>query len=305
MNRVKIINNTFKVLTAIAAVSVIVLIGGMLVTLLYESVPAIRNFGLFKFIFSAQWNYADELYGAFRPLAGTVISTALALITAIPIALGTAIFLTELCPHKLRGTIGTAIELLAAIPSIIYGMWGLFVLAPFLEAHFQPLVGATLGELPLIGPFFQTKYAGGVNIFTASMVLSVMIIPFITSIARDAFKQVPAILKESAYGLGATHWEAIVQVIIPFTKSALAGGIIIAMGRALGETMAVAYVIGNRHAALDSIFSPYTTITSVMANEFNEASGLQMSSLFTLALVLLVANFLVLSLAKYILRPKS
>ena len=305
MNRITAINITFKTLTLLAAISIILLIGGMLVTLLYESVPALREFGFFNFIFSAQWNYANDLYGALRPLAGTVISTALALITAIPIALGTAIFLTELCPHKLRGTIGTAIELLAAIPSIIYGMWGLFVLAPFLEQHFQPLVGAALGDLPIIGPFFQTKYAGGVNIFTASMVLSVMIIPFITSIARDAFNQVPPILKESAYGLGATRWETIKQVMLPFTKHTIAGGIIIAMGRALGETMAVAYVIGNRHAALDSIFSPYTTITSVMANEFNEAADLQMSSLFTLALVLLIANFLVLSLAKYILRPKS
>lgn len=305
MNKSKVINNTYQTLTALAALTVIALIAGMLVTLFYESLPVIKNFGFFKFITSSQWNYGEDLYGALRPLAGTVISTTLALITAVPIALGTAIFLTELCPHKLRGSIGTAIELLAAIPSIIYGMWGLFVLAPFLEEHFQPLIGATFGELPLIGSFFQTKYAGGVNIFTASMVLSVMIIPFITSIARDAFNQVPPILKESAYGLGATRWEAITQVIMPFTKSALAGGIIIAMGRALGETMAVAYVIGNRHAALDSIFSPYTTITSVMANEFNEAAGLQMSSLFTLALVLLIANFLVLSLAKYILRPKS
>ncbi|MDR1921328.1 MAG: phosphate ABC transporter permease subunit PstC [Candidatus Adiutrix sp.] len=305
MNTAKVINIIFKGFTALAALSVIALIGGMLVALFYEAWPAIDNFGLFKFIFSARWDYAGDLYGALRPLAGTVISTSIALIAAVPVALGTAIFLTELCPHKLRGMIGTAIELLAAIPSIIYGMWGLFVLAPFLERYFQPLVGASLGSLPLIGSFFQSKYAGGVNIFTASMVLAVMIVPFIASIARDAFNQTPPILKESAYALGATRWETMAQVVMPFTKSALAGGIIIAMGRALGETMAVAYVIGNRHAALDSLFAPYATITSVMANEFNEAAGLQMSSLFTLALVLLTANFLVLSLAKYILRPKS
>lgn len=304
MNGAKIINRLFKCLTQGAALCVILLILGMLVTLLYESLPAIKSFGLFDFIFGSRWNYADDVYGAFRPLAGTVISTVLALIMAVPVALGTAVFLTELCPHKLRGTIGTAIELLAAIPSIIYGMWGLFVLAPFLENHFQPLAGAVLGQLPLIGSFFQSRYAGGVNLFTAAMILAVMIIPFIASIARDAFNQVPPILKESAYGVGATQWETISQVIVPYTKSAVAGGIIIAMGRALGETMAVAYVIGNRHGALDSIFSPYTTITSVMANEFNEAAGLQMSSLFTLALVLLAANFLVLSMAKYVLRPK-
>ena len=305
MNTAKVTNKVFRLLTFISAVCVIALIVGMLATLLYEAVPAIRHFGLIDFIFGRQWNYSEDIYGAFRPLSGTVISTVLALIMAVPVALGTAIFLTELCPHKLRGAIGTAIELLAAIPSIIYGMWGLFILAPFLENSFQPLVGATLGQLPLIGSFFQSRYAGGVNLFTASMILAVMIIPFIASIARDAFTQVPAILKESSYGVGATRWETISQIILPYTKSAVSGGIIIAMGRALGETMAVAYVIGNRHGALDSIFSPYATITSVMANEFNEAAGLQMSSLFTLALVLLTANFLVLSLAKYLLRSKA
>jgi phosphate transport system permease protein len=216
-----------------------------------------------------------------------------------------AIFLTELCPDKLRTTIGTALELLAAIPSIIYGMWGLFILAPFLESYFQPLIGHSLGRLPLIGSFFQAKLAGGVNLFTASMILSVMIIPFISSIAREAMAQVPPMLKESSYGLGATRWETLIHVVIPYTKMALAGGIILAMGRALGETMAVAYVIGNRHAALDSIFSPYTTITSVMANEFNEASGLQLSALFSLALILFLANFLALSVAKRLLGGKK
>lgn len=305
MNRANFLNNAFRLLTTGAALCVILLIVGMLATLWYESWPAIRHFGFFEFISSRQWNYGENLYGALRPLTGTVVSTLLALMAAVPIALGTAIFLTELCPHTLRGGIGTAIELLAAIPSIIYGMWGLFVLAPFLESHFQPMIAATLGHLPLIGSFFQSRFAGGVNLFTAAMILAVMIIPFIASIARDAFNQVPPILKESSYGVGATRWETISQVVLPYTKSAVAGGVIIAMGRALGETMAVAYVIGNRHGALDSIFSPYTTITSVMANEFNEAEGLQMSSLFTLALVLLIANFLVLSLAKYILRPKA
>lgn len=305
MSNPKLTNRLFKWMTFGSALCVIGLIAGLLLTLLYESWPAIRHFGFFDFLSDRKWNYADDLYGAFRPLAGTILSTMLALSMAVPVALGTAVFLTELCPHKFRGGIGTAIELLAAIPSIIYGMWGLFVLAPFLENNFQPLVGATLGQLPLIGSFFQSRYAGGLNLFTAAMILAVMIIPFIAGIARDAFNQVPAILKESSYGVGATRWETISQIILPYSKTAVAGGVIIAMGRALGETMAVAYVIGNRHGALDSIFSPYTTITSVMANEFNEAAGLQMSSLFTLALVLLVANFLVLSLAKYILRSKA
>lgn len=305
MSNSKQANQLFKWLTQGAALCIIGLIAGMLLTLLYESWPAIKHFGFFKFLFGLKWNYANDIYGAFRPLAGTIISTGLALAVAVPMALGTAIFLTELCPHKLRSGIGTAIELLAAIPSIIYGMWGLFTLAPFLENNFQPLIGASLGQLPLVGSFFQSRYAGGVSLFTASMVLAVMIIPFIASIARDAFNQVPPILKESSYGVGATCWETISQVVMPYTKTAVAGGIIIAMGRSLGETMAVAYVIGNRHGALDSIFSPYATITSVMANEFNEASGLQMSSLFTLALILLTANFLILSLTKYILRAKT
>jgi phosphate transport system permease protein len=181
-------------------------------------------------------------------------------------------------------------------------MWGLFVMAPVLDSYVQPVLSKTLGKLPLIGSFFQSSMTGGVNLFSASMILSVMIIPFIASISRDAFDQTPAMLKESSYALGATKWETIWRVEMAYAKSAISGGIILAMGRALGETMAVAYVIGNRHAALESIFSPYTTITSVMANEFNESSGLQLSSLFTLALVLFIANFLVILLGKRIIR---
>ena len=299
------LNRLFKVVTFAASISLVMIIAGMFVTLWSESLPSFRHFGFVKFIVTADWNYANEIYGALRPLIGTIVSTLIALAAAVPISLGTAIFLTELCPHKLRGGIGLAIELLAAIPSIIYGMWGLFVFAPFLETWFQPLVGASLGRLPLWGFFFQTKYAGGTNLFTAALILAVMIMPFITSITRDAFLQVPAILKESSYGLGSTKWETVWEVVMPYCKTTIAGGVIIAMGRALGETMAVAYVVGNRHGTLDSIFSPYNTITSVMANEFNEAAGLQMSSIFALALVLFLANFLVLALAKYILRGKA
>lgn len=301
----RLVNRLFTAVTFAAALSIFLIIAGMFMTLWSESLPSFRHFGFFKFISTADWNYANEIYGALRPLAGTVISTFIALVVAVPISLGTAIFLTELCPHKLRGVIGVAIELLAAIPSIIYGMWGLFVFAPFLEDWFQPLVGASLGRLPLLGVFFQTRYAGGTNLFSAALILAVMIMPFITSITRDAFRQVPAILKESSYGLGSTKWETVWEVVLPYCKTTIAGGVIIAMGRALGETMAVAYVVGNRHGALDSIFSPYNTITSVMANEFNEAAGLQMSSLFALAFVLFLANFLVLALAKYILRAKA
>jgi phosphate transport system permease protein len=282
----------------------LLIIVGILISLFAESMPAIRHYGFFNFITTADWNYGKEIFGALRPLAGTVISTLLALLVAAPIAIGTAIFLTSICPAKLKGGIGAAIELLAAIPSIIYGMWGLFVLAPALDTWVRPVISNTLGRIPMIGSFFQGAMTGGVNLFSASMVLSVMIIPFIASIARDAFDQTPAMLKESSYALGATKWETIWRVEMAYAKSAISGGIILAMGRALGETMAVAYVIGNRHAPLDSIFSPYTTITSVMANEFNEADGLQLSALFTLALVLFIANFGVILLGKRIIKRK-
>ncbi|MDR1657140.1 MAG: phosphate ABC transporter permease subunit PstC [Deltaproteobacteria bacterium] len=298
-------NNIFKIVCAVSSVSILLIVAGMLVTLLVESLPAFREFGFFNFLTSSEWNYSQDIYGARRPIFGTLLTTALALIVSFPVAIGTAIFLTELCPEKLKGSIGTALELLSAIPSIIYGMWGLFVLAPFLEESVQPLIKKTLGNLPLIGSFFVGPLTGGVSLFTTSMILAVMILPFMTSISREAFNQVPPILKESSYALGATRWETMSKVVMPFTRLAVTGGATIAMGRALGETMAVAYVIGNRHAALDSIFSPYVTVTSVMANEFNEASGIKLSVLFALALILFMANFLVLSLSKKLLGSRS
>ncbi|MDR3152688.1 MAG: phosphate ABC transporter permease subunit PstC [Deltaproteobacteria bacterium] len=298
------LNFVFKALTFVAALSILGIVMGILIVILMESIPALDRFGVLGFLGGRDWNYSKEIYGALRPLVGTAISTGIALLVAVPLSLGTAVFLTEICPHRLRGAIGAAIELLAAIPSIIYGMWGLFVLAPFLDEHFQPLAGKVLGSVPLIGGFFLTRSAGGVNLFTASLVLAVMIIPFITSIARDAFSQVPDVLKESSYALGATRWETVKKVISASAATAVGGGVIIAMGRALGETMAVAYVIGNRHAGLDSLFSPYTTITSVIANEFNEAGGIQLSSLFTLALVLFIANFVALGIGRRLVKGK-
>ncbi|MDR2884075.1 MAG: phosphate ABC transporter permease subunit PstC [Deferribacteraceae bacterium] len=296
------LNQTYKVVTLLSALVIIAVIVGIFATLLYQSFPAIKAFGIFDFIFGTEWNPSTEVYNGGRPLLGTIITTILALSIAIPIAIGIAIFITELCPAILRQPVGTAIELLAAIPSIIYGMWGLFVFAPILERTIQPAIAFIFGSLPVIGSFFQVSYGGGANIFTTAMVLAVMVIPFIASITRDTFMQVPAVLKESAYGIGATKWEVIKDVVIPYSKAGTAGGIIIATGRALGETMAVAYVIDNRHGALESIFSPFTTITSVLANEFNEASGIHLSSLFFLALILFVANLLILSAAKYMLR---
>jgi phosphate transport system permease protein len=301
----KIFNYGYRFLTMFSAALVIIVIAGIFVTLLSQSFPAIQTFGLVKFTFGTDWNIPDNIFHGGRPLLGTIVTTAIALIVAVPVAVGIAIFLTELCPSVLRQPVGTAIELLAAIPSIIYGMWGLFVFAPLLETYVQPVIAATFGRLPLVGSYFQVAYGGGVNVFTTSMVLAIMVIPFIASITRDTFLQVPPILKESAYGIGATKWEVIKDVVMPYAKAGTAGGIIIATGRALGETMAVAYIIGNRHGELSSIFAPFTTITSVLANEFNEASGLHMSSLFLLALILFVSNLMILSVAKYALRRSN
>ena len=293
----RFINRLFQAICFLAALAVPLVVVGMLATLLAESFPAMERFGVFSFIGSDSWDFADHEYGARRPLSGTLLTTLMAMLAALPVALGTAVFLTELCPEKLRAPIGTALELLSAIPSIIYGMWGLLVLAPFLEMTIQPLAAATLGKLPAIGGFFETRLAGGVNIFTAAMILAVMILPLITSIAREAFAQVSPMLKESSYGLGATRWETVRLVVLPAAKMAVVGGATIAMGRALGEPLAV----GNRHASLDSIFSPYVTITSVLANEFNEAGGLKLSVLFFLALALFVANFVVLLISRRLL----
>jgi phosphate transport system permease protein len=298
----KLFNRLFYLLTLLAAASLVFLTAGVLVTLVVESKPGFERFGFIKFLLSSDWNYSKEMFGAFRPLTGTVLAALGAVVLATPVALGVAVFLTELCPSKLKSPISLAIELLAAIPSIIYGLWGLFVLAPFLENYFQPLMGKVFGGLPVIGGYFATKVAGGLNLVTASMVLAVMILPFIASLAREGFAQVPDVLKESAYGLGATTWETIAAVVWPSSQRAVVGGIIMAAGRALGETMAVAYVIGNRHGALDSIFSPYVTITSVIANEFNEAGPTQMSALFYLTLALFLANLVVLSLARRLMR---
>ncbi len=292
------IGTLFSSVTLISALPVLIVSIGIFITLMYESREAIAEFGFFGFIFSFEWNYAENIYGAAQPLLGTLVTSIGALIIAVPIAIGIAIFITELCPHFLKGAVSSAIELLAAIPSIIYGMWGLFTFAPFIEGTLQKWITLSLGQLPLIGSVFQAQYAGGVSIFTASLVLSIMIIPFIASIARDTFVQTPDILKESAYAIGATRWEVIRDVTMPFCKTGITSGIIIAAGRALGETMAIAYVIGNSHGSLGSMFDPYSTITSTLANEFNEASGLQMSSLFMLAFILFIANFTTLALAK-------
>lgn len=298
-------DNLFYALSLISAVSVLFICLGIFFSLLWESRAAVKEFGFFRFIFTADWNYGESVFGAARPLLGSVLTSVIAVGIAAPMGIGIAVFLTELCPSFLRGFFSTAVELLAAVPSIIYGMWGLFVFAPFLEKTVQKAVSASLGELPLIGALFQVHYAGGIGLFTAGLTLSIMVLPFITGVAREALACVPKELKEAGYGLSAERWEVVRDVSLPYVRRSINGGVVIAAGRALGETMAIAYIIGNMNISLTSVFDPYVTVTSVLVNEFNEASGLQMSSLFLLALLLFVLNFSTLALAKlYILREK-
>lgn len=295
----------FLAASLISAISILVIIIGIIISLFIESIDAIKAFGFFNFIFSTSWDYNEEIFGAGRALFGSILTAFIAIIIAAPMGIGMAVFIVEICPSFLKGFISTAIELLAAIPSIIYGMWGLFIFAPFIENTLQKWVAGALGDVPVIGSFFQINYAGGIGLLTSGIVLSIMIVPFIASITREALSRVPRELKESGYGLGAEKWETIRDVSLPYTKTAVWGGIIIALGRALGETMAIAYIIGNMNISLTSIFDPYVTVTSVLVNEFNEASGLQMSSLFFLALLLFILNFLTLIAAKvYISRSR-
>ena len=298
-------DNLFYALSLISAVSVLFICLGIFFSLLWESRAALKEFGFFRFIFTADWNYSESVFGAARPLLGSILTSVIAVGIAAPMGIGIAVFLTELCPSFLRGFFSTAVELLAAVPSIIYGMWGLFVFAPFLEKTVQKAAAASLGELPLIGSVFQVHYAGGIGLFTAGLTLSIMVLPFITGVAREALACVPKELKEAGYGLSAERWEVVRDVSLPYVRRSINGGVVIAAGRALGETMAIAYIIGNMNISLTSVFDPYVTVTSVLVNEFNEASGLQMSSLFLLALLLFVLNFSTLALAKlYILREK-
>jgi len=266
-----------------------------------ESALAIHRFGILNFIFSAEWDPVREIFGAASSLYGTLVTTVLSLLLAIPVSIGIAIFLTEISPHILKTPIGIAIEMLAAIPSIIYGMWGLFTLAPIMANYIEPFFQKTFGDIPVIGLLFQGT-PQGIDLFTASVILSIMITPFITSITRDALNLTPDIMKESAYALGATKWEVVKDVMIPYAKLGIYGGIVLALGRALGETMAVAFVLGNNHQIPISLFEAAATITVTLANEFTEAdSDIYLSSLFYLALILFTLSFVILAIAKFFL----
>lgn len=290
----------FSGLTFTAALVILLLMAGIFLSLVKESLPAIEKFGFFSFLFSAEWDPVQEIYGALVPMAGTAMITVISMGLAVPLALGIAIFLTELCPQFLRSAFSAAIELLAAIPSIIYGMWGLFTFAPIMGEYIEPFLQTVFGEIPLIGILFEGTPLG-IDILTAGILLSIMITPFIASISRDTLSLTPQVLKESAYGLGATRWEVLRDVVIPNSRYGILGGIIIAIGRALGETMAVAFVLGNRHEIASSFFDATATITVTLANEFTEAdSEIYLSSLFLLALILFASSFIILATAKYI-----
>jgi phosphate transport system permease protein len=270
------------------------------VSLAVGSWPAFAHFK-FAFLTREIWNPVTDEYGALAPVFGTLVTSFLALLLAIPVSLGIAIFLTELSPAWLKRPVGTAIELLAAVPSIIFGIWGLFVLAPILQRHVQPWLIDVLGPLPFIGKLFQGP-PFGIGVLTASFVLAIMVIPFVSAVMRDVFETVPDVLKESGYGLGATTWEVIWQVVVPYSRTGMIGGIMLGLGRALGETMAVTFVIGNAHRISSSLLAPGTTISASIANEFTEAVGdMYTSSLIALGALLFLITFTVIAAARLML----
>jgi phosphate transport system permease protein len=294
----------FHKVTMLFAASVLLVLVGIIVSLVIGAVPAFKEFGL-GFITTVEWDPVNDKYGALIAITGTLVTSFIALLIAFPVSFGIALFLTEICPTSLRRPMGTAVELLAGVPSIIYGMWGLFVFAPFFNDHVQPLLKATLGQLPIIGKLFSGPTMG-IGILTAGLILAVMIIPFISSVMRDVFEIVPAVLKESAYGLGCTKWEVVRKIVLPYTKTGVVGGVMLGLGRALGETMAVTFVNGNANELSWSLFAAGNSISSTLANEFAEAaSKLHVSSLYALALILFAITFVVLSAAKLMLASMS
>ena len=282
------------------ALTTLVVLLGIIASLVISAWPALLEFG-FPFFYTIEWDIINSKFGGLIAIFGTVATAAIAILIALPLSFGIAVFLTETCPKPLRRPLGTAIELLAAVPSIIYGMFGLFVFAPLFAEHIQPAIAATLGQIPGLG-FLFTGAFNGIGILAAGLILAMMILPFIASVMRDVFEIVPSILKESAYGLGCTTWEVVTNIVLPYTKTGVVGGVMLGLGRALGETMAVTFVIGNAHKLSPSLFSPGNSIASTLANEFGEAEpGLHYSSLFALGLALFIITLIVLSLAKWML----
>src|SRR6202045_950199 len=290
----------FRTLALFFALLVLFVLGGLILSLIVGAWPALEHFGL-RFLVTEAWNPVTEKFGALAPVYGTLVTSAIAMVVGIPVAFGVALFITELCPNWLKRPLSTMIELLAAIPSIIYGIWGLFVLAPFVQEHIEPALIGTLGAIPGIGMLFEGPPLG-IGVLTAGFILAIMVLPFISSVMRDVFETVPAVLRESTYALGATTTEVVWKVVLPYTRVGVFGGILLGLGRALGETMAVTFVIGNSHHIHASILQPGTTISAALANEFTEAVGdLYLSSLIALGLILFVITFIVLALAKLLL----
>jgi len=293
-------DKAFEWVTRSFAFLVFSILAAILISLMVGSQLTLEKYG-FSFIWSTDWDPVQEKFGALVPIYGTVVTSLIAMLIGVPVSFGIAIFLTELSPSWLKRPLGTAIELLAAIPSIIYGMWGLFVFVPLFQAHLQPALIDSLGSVP----FFGALFAGppiGIGMITAGLILSIMVIPFITAVMRDVFEIVPPMLKESAYGLGATTWEVIWRVVLPYTKVGVIGGIMLGLGRALGETMAVTFVIGNAHRLALSLNAPGNSIASALANEFTEAVGdVYYSALIELGLILFLITTVVLGLSKLLL----
>ena len=290
----------FENLTRFFALLVLALLAAILVALVIGSDVTLKKYGL-SFLWSAQWDPVQENFGALVPIYGTLVTSAIAMLIGVPVSFGIALFLTELSPAWLKRPLGTAIELLAAIPSIIYGMWGLFIFAPLFQAHVQPALVNTLGSLPGIRALFAGPPLG-IGMLSAGLILSIMVIPFIAAVMRDVFELVPPLLKESAYGLGATTWEVMWRVVLPYTKVGVIGGIMLGLGRALGETMAVTFVIGNAHQLAASLMAPGNSIASALANEFTEAVGdVYFSALIELGLLLFLITTIVLAFSKLLL----
>mgnify|MGYP006285067535 CR=1 FL=1 len=300
LSRIALLDRIFHHVTRAAALIVLLILGGVIASLVEGSIPAIKAFG-FGFLTSQAWNPVTDNFGALAPVYGTIVTSIIAMLIAVPVGLGVAMFLTELCPHRLRRPIGVAIELLAGIPSIIYGIWGLFVLAPFLQTHVQPALIAAFRDVPVLSLLFAGP-PYGIGLLTASLILAVMVLPFIASISRDVFETVPPMLKEASAGLGCTIWETMWHVVLPYTRVGVIGGVMLGLGRALGETMAVTFVIGNAHKVSASLLAPGTTISATIANEFTEAVGdVYTSALIELGLILFVLTFIVLACARYML----
>ena len=291
----------FRLTALAAAILVLLIFGGVIGSLIHGALPAFKAFG-FNFFVTEAWSPVRDRFGALAPIYGTLVTSVIAMIIALPVGIGIAIFLTELCPRMLRRPLGIAIELLAGIPSIIYGIWGLFVLAPWLQTHVQEPMIETFVDVPVLGTLFGgAPY--GIGIFTAGLILSIMILPFIAAVTRDVLETVPSVLKEATYGLGSTKWEVMWKVALPFARTGVVGGAMLALGRALGETMAVTFVIGNAHRIDPSLFAPGTSISAAIANEFTDATTeLYVASLVELGLILFFITFIVLAAAQLMLR---